>query len=131
MAKKIRFPLKMNGADIRTIEELREHYDLESVLGYFANGKLVTWLRDRYYDKEADAIELLSHDDEKLAKKLCGILKVTYAEKVSEIDMAFIKRRQEKIALLRQFTSDESMISKIDAIAFNQDDLLDILDTGV
>ena len=60
MAKKIRFPLKINGADVRTIEELRENFDLEGVLGYFANGKLVIWLRDRYYNGEADAIENLS-----------------------------------------------------------------------
>ena len=53
MAKKIRFPLNMNGTDVRTIEELREYFDLESVLGYFANGKLVTWLKDRYYDNES------------------------------------------------------------------------------
>ena len=66
MAKKIRFPLKINGADVRTIEELRENFDLEGVLGYFANGKLVIWLRDRYYNGEADAIENLSSADEKL-----------------------------------------------------------------
>ena len=130
MAKKIRFPLKMNGVDVRTIEELREHFDLESVLGYFTNGKLATWLRDRYYDNEAMAVDALSANDEKLAKKLCSILKVTYAENAEEVDIAFIKRRQEKIALLRQFTNDESLVSKIDAIAFNQEDLLDILDTG-
>lgn len=129
MAKKIRFPLKMNGTDIRTIEELREHFDLESVLGYFANGKLATWLKDRYYDNEAVAVEALSADDEKLAKKLCGILKVSYTDEAAEIDIETVKRKQEKIALLRQFTSDEGMISQIDAIAFNQEDLLDILDT--
>ena len=130
MAKKIRFPLQMNGTDVRTIEELREHFDLESVLGYFANGKLATWLRDRYYDNEAVAVETLSADDQKLAQKLCSILNVPYTEENADIDIAFIKRRQEKIAILSQTTNDESLISKVDAIALNQEDLLDILDTG-
>ncbi len=47
MARKIRFPLRMkNGAEVRTLEELRENFDLESVLGYYTDGKLQTWLAD-------------------------------------------------------------------------------------
>ncbi len=43
MARKVKFPLIMsNGSDVRTIDELKESFDLESVLGYYANGKLVT-----------------------------------------------------------------------------------------
>lgn len=130
MAKKIRFSLKINGADVRTIEELRENFDLEGVLGYFANGKLVIWLRDRYYNGEADAIENLSSADEKMSKKICSILKVEYSEEVSDIDIESVKRRNEKIALLKQLDESEQLIAKVDAVAFNQDDLLDILDTG-
>lgn len=129
MAKKIRFPLKMNGTDVRTIEELRENFDLESVLGYFANGKLATWLKDRYYDNEAMAVESLSADDEKLHQKLCSILKVSYTEENS-IDIATVKRKNEKLAFLKQVNDGEKWISKVDAVAFNQEDLLDILDTG-
>ena len=131
MAKKIRFPLQMDGTDVRTIEELREHFDLESVLGYFANGKLALWLRDRYYDNEAMAVETLSSDDNKLSMKLCGILQVPYTGERADIDIETVRRRQEKIALLRQFSNDESLVAKVDAIAFNQEDLLDILDTGI
>lgn len=130
MAKKIRFPLKMNGTDVRTIEELRANFNLESVLGYFANGKLSTWLKDRYYDNEADAIDELSPTDKKLSKKICSILKVEYSEEVSDIDIESVKRRNEKIALLKQLDESERLIANVDAVAFNQDDLLDILDTG-
>lgn len=130
MAKKIRFPLKMNEMDIRTIEELRANFNLESILGYFANGKLSTWLKDRYYDNEAGAIDELSPNDEKLSKKICSILKVEYSEEVSDIDIESVKRRNEKIALLKQLDESEQLIAKVDAVAFNQDDLLDILDTG-
>ncbi len=131
MAKKIRFPLKMNGVDVRTIEELREHFDLECVLGYYVNGKLVTWLRNRYYDIEAAAIDELSSDDINLAGRLCDILQVPYTGEDSGVDIERVRRRQEKIALLRQFSDDNSLVSKVDAIAFNQEDLLDILDTGI
>ena len=100
MAKKIRFPLQMNGTDVRTIEELREHFDLESVLGYFANGKLATWLRDRYYDNEAAAVETLSADDVELKTKLINILSVNNFENAEDIDIKEVQRRTEKLSLL-------------------------------
>lgn len=93
-------------------------------------GKLTTWLKDRYYDNEAMAVEALSADDEKLGKKLCEILKVSYTENAEEVDIDTIKRRNEKLALLRQFTDEKNIIDNVDRIAFNQDDLLDILDMG-
>jgi len=60
MAKKVKFPLKMaDETPVRTIEELREHFDLASVLGYYDNGRLVEWLTDRYYEDEASKINAL------------------------------------------------------------------------
>ena len=130
MAKKIRFPLQMNGVDVRTIEELREHFDLESVLGYFINGKLVTWLRDRYYDNEASIIEVLSSDDTELNQKIMSALGITVDTEIEEIDMETVQRRNEKLMLLRQITDDQEIIDSVDRAAFNQDDLYDILDDG-
>ncbi len=77
MARKIRFPLKMtNGTEVRTIEELRAYFDLTAVLGYYADGKLVTWLRDRYLDSEADKIEALVKDSKSFQNDLCAALGV-------------------------------------------------------
>ena len=51
MARKVKFPLKLaDGTEARTLDELREHFDSESVVGYFHDGRLLTWLRSRYYD---------------------------------------------------------------------------------
>lgn len=130
MAKKIRFPLQMNGTDVRTIEELRENFDLSSVLGYLTNGKLVTWLEDRYYDNEAMAVRALSTDEADLNQKLMSILGVSDAVKTEEIDLEEIQRRNEKLMLLRQITDDEEIIDNVDCVAFNQDELYDILDDG-
>ena len=45
MAKKIKFALKMqDGAEVRNIEDLREHFDIDTVVGYFLDGRLLTWL---------------------------------------------------------------------------------------
>lgn len=130
MAKKIRFPLQMNGTDVRTIEELRENFDLSSVLGYLTNGKLVTWLEDRYYDNEATAVRALSTDETDLNQKLMSILGVSDDVKTEEIDLEEIQRRNEKLMLLRQITDNEEIIDNVDCVAFNQDELYDILDDG-
>lgn len=130
MAKKIRFPLQMNGTDVRTIEELRENFDLSSILGYLTNGKLVTWLEDRYYDNEAMAVRALSTDEADLNQKLMSILGVSNDVKTEEIDLEAIQRRNEKLMLLRQITDDKEIIDNVDCVAFNQDELYDILDDG-
>ncbi|MBO5627893.1 MAG: sel1 repeat family protein [Aeriscardovia sp.] len=126
MAKKIRFPLQMKVADVRTIEELREHFDLESILGYYANGKLVMWLRNRYYDKEANDVEALSATDEKIASKLCDILKITHTEEKVEIDIDIIKKKQEELTFLRQIIDGEKIT--VDNIEYFLDDLVEVLE---
>ena len=48
MAKKIKFALEMaEGIKVRTIEDLRAHFDMERVMMYFSDGKLLEWLEDR------------------------------------------------------------------------------------
>lgn len=131
MARKIRFPLKMqNGADVRTIEELRENFDLESVLGYYTDGKLVTWLKDRYYDAEADKIAALNRDAKSFKVDICSVLGIEFQEDSEDIDIDYISRRREKLKILRSLTDDEQIIYNVDSVALNQDDLLDILDEG-
>lgn len=129
MAKKIRFPLQMkDGTDVRTLEELREHFDLESVLGYFADGKLKTWLADRYYDEMAQKVNALSVDMPDLNAQLCGIIGVEYSELEDDTDFEALQRRQEKLRVLREVTDDQQILDNVDAVAFDQDELFDILD---
>lgn len=133
MARKIRFPLKMtNGTEVRTIEGLRANFDLTAVLGYYADGKLVTWLRDRYLDSEADKIEALDKDSKSFQSDLCAALGVEIpadlGEADGEYDEGFIKRRNEKRRLLGEITEDEQILCNVDSTAFNQDDLYEIYD---
>ena len=53
--RKIKFALELkDGEEARSMEELRAHFDLEKIIGYFQDGKLVEWLDDRFYTDEAD-----------------------------------------------------------------------------
>ncbi|SEK97968.1 SEL1-like repeat protein [Ruminococcus albus] len=129
MAKKIRFPLKINDTDVRSIEDLRDNFDLETVLGYYTNGKLVTWLRDRYYNEEADSIEALSADDEQLGIKLAKALGVEI-EADENLDIEEVRLRREKLEMLSRYISDRKILDNMDIVAVDQDDLYDILDSG-
>lgn len=151
MARKIRFPLKMkNGAEVRTLDELKENFDLESVLGYFTDGKLATWLADRYYDDKAAAVRALTplkpitiqptmdledylkecnslrDEAQKIKAKLCKILEVEYEGNDDETDFEHICRRNEKYRLLSELTDDSEILDNIDIVALNNDDVTDI-----
>ena len=131
MARRIRFPLKMkNGAEVRTLDELKANFDLESVLSYYDNGKLQTWLENYFYDEQAKAIAALSPDMPDLNQRLCEILGVEYQDANSEMDMELIQRRNEKLRILNSETDDRTLIDNVDIVALDQDDLYDILDTS-
>ena len=130
MAKKIRFPLVMeNDVEVRSIEELREHFSLAQVLLYFENGKLVTWLRDRYEDEIADKVEELDQSDVNFEKKLCECFDVSFDEKALE-DVEQAKEHNRKLGLFKQFDVDEKFNAHVDQTAFEQDDIYDLLDAG-
>ena len=78
MARKVKFSLEMaDGTKVRnSLEELREHFDIDSIARHFVSGKLQEWLSDRYYDNEAEEIGALSKDETDLNMKLCQILGV-------------------------------------------------------
>lgn len=130
MARIIRFPLKMsNGTEVRTLEELQENFDLQAVLEYFTDGRLQSWLANRYYDEAAEKVAALSADMPDLNEKLCEILGVSYQQE-EEVDLEFIQRRNEKKRILSEITEDNNVLNNIDTVALNQDDLFDALDTG-
>ena len=131
MAKKIRFPLEMdNGVEVRSMEELRNNFSLGRVLEYIQNEKLVTWLRDRYENNIADAIAELDKTDSELPKKVSAVFDVPYDEK-SEDALKQAAERAERIKLLKEFTDEKQFADEIDKVAFDQNELYDLLDEEV
>lgn len=128
MAKKIRFSLEMEqGIMVGDVEALRRNFSLSQVLMYLSNGKLITWLRDRYEDDLADAVEGLEKDDPQLGKKISDIFEVEYDEKTL-IDMEKAAERDAKLRLLKEHTTEQRFTDHVDQVAFTQDDLYDLLD---
>lgn len=131
MAKKIRFSLEMeNGIEVRSMEELRNNFSLGRVLEYVQNEKLIIWLRDRYENNIADAIAELDKMDSELPRKVSAIFDIPYDEK-TEDDLKQAAELSERIKRLKEFTDEKQYADKIDNVAFDQDELYDLLDEEV
>lgn len=121
--KKIRRTLQLKGGvEVRTIEELRENFDAEKFWGYFEDGTLLKWMDTWHHAREAAKVREL--DDETDIKELCKIFGIEYS---SPEEIAW---RTERLDLLKKFTSDENILAQVDNVAFDNDDLLDILEEG-
>ena len=126
---KKKFPLLFKGGiEINTMNDLKKNFDFKKVMGYFQNGKLRTWLDDRFYSDEADAINALKVSDRHAPHKICDILGVNFDDFAEELDDAeTVAWRQKRREQIKNFTTDPEIIKDIDNVAFNQDDLEDIL----
>ena len=116
------------GVNVSDMTALREHFDLKACAEYLQNGKLAEWLSDRLYDDEAAAVRAINADDKNWAQELCKIFGVDY-DLVSEQldDEETIAWRRERRERLKKFTSDATILKRVDDVAFDQDDLIDIL----
>ena len=85
---------------------------------------------DRYENNIADAIAQLDKMDVELPRKVSEIFDVPYAEK-TEDDLKQEAERAERIKRLKEFTDETQYVDKIDKIAFDQDELYDLLDENV
>jgi hypothetical protein len=132
MAKKVKYPLKMaDGAQARNLEELREHFDIVAVLGYYDSGKLSEWLEDRYYDAEAEKIRALDPTAGDFKKRLCDVLGAAYSESEADnVDLTDISARNERRARLKAFTADDKILAAVGSVAFSQEELDVLLADG-
>ena len=129
---RIKTPLLMaDGEKVRTMEELREHFDIASVLGYYDSGKLREWLENYYYDKEADGVGALDASSADFKEKLCGILGVDCPmEEAGNIELADVSGKNRKLGKLKKYTGDDEILRVVDCVAFTQEELQGLLDKG-
>lgn len=118
-----------DGIEVRTLQELKEAFDLNQIIGYYLDGKLVTWLKDRYYDDLAEQIIALNSSVPESTRKLCEIFDVEY--KKNDISIKTIGKRNSRIEKLKEITNDEKIIENADCVAFSQEELVDLLKKGV
>ena len=129
--KKIKLPLEMaNGVMVRSLDELKENWDLEKIVGYFGDGRLVTWLNDRYYTDLAERVQKITAIGAEAQKQLCAVFGMEFKQD-EVVDAEAVAERKRKLDILRQFTSDDEILKNVDSVAFDQEDLKDLLRKGV
>ena len=120
-----------DGVKVRTLDELKDNWSLEKVVENYLNGRLATWLNDRYYTELAEQVNALAEvqDNTALQKELCRIFDVDFADE-EDIDVDAVNERNHKLDILRQYTADDTVLKNVDIVAFDQEELGDILDSG-
>lgn len=130
MAKKIKFPLEMkDGVKVRNLDELKENFNLEKIVSYFLDGRLLNWLNDRYYETESQKISDIDLNSVDLKKELCEIFEVEFTQ--NDLNIEELEYRNNRLKKLKEYTDDEEIINNLDNVAFNQEELADLLDEGV
>ena len=73
----------VDGQQVRTVEELRENFNLEDVLKHFYSGKLQKWLVSHDYKHELDQVKDIASSNKILdvSSKLLDIFKIEYDKK--------------------------------------------------
>ena len=127
----INFPLILkNNVKVRSIEELRENFDIAKIMEYYCNGKLLQWLERRYYDEIAEKIKALSQNNEKLVEKIAEILGAKIEkEKENTINIVEIQEKVNLKEKVKDWVAEE-YLEKIDFIADSQERFETLIERG-
>lgn len=130
MVKQIKFPLIMKqNVEVRNIEELRENFDIESVMTYFLRGTLNRWLANNYYDDILENIQELTGEEENIDQMLANALGI---DDRSEDTIFGTQELIRKVKIKEKLRSsmDEQELEEMDHIAETQDDIKQFIEAG-
>lgn len=111
MSKTIKFNLVCDGFQIRTLEDLRNHFSIEDILQYFRDQILEKWLCVRGYNKELEAVKsITSKSPYEIIKELVSIFDVESDNNTIEYATSVIKYRESRV-LLEKRSMEELRVS--------------------
>lgn len=113
------------------MKDIQDNFDLEKIVQYYLDGKLITWLESHYYDTQAESVRMLNKSDRNLRKRFCQIFDVEYEESENTPKLTELEERNRKLSILKQFTSDPDILGNLGHVAFDQEDLVNLLDDCV
>ena len=126
--EKIRLAMK-DDVEVTSKKSLRENWDLERIVSYYRDGSLHRFLTERWCKGEAAKVEQLESitDTRELQRKLCEIFDMPFVEEEA-VDVEEQERREKRLEALRAITSDNDVLANVDKVAFDQEELADLLD---
>ncbi|MBS4912980.1 MAG: hypothetical protein KHZ77_02310 [Veillonella sp.] len=103
MVRAIKFNLKCDDKDIRTIEDLRNNFVIEDILAYYGNKTLQRWLEVRGYSDELSEVnQIKSTDPIDIIKDLVRIFNVSSDDEEIEKNMYVLNFQTEKKRKLKE-----------------------------
>ena len=105
-----------DGVEVRSMEELRDNFHYQEYWKYFNDGRLVTWLQDRYENTIAEEIAAINPNEEDVEKKICEVLDVKYDENTSE-EEGMAEERKRKLELLKEYPDAMKYAKNVDYVA--------------
>ena len=101
MAKTIKFNLMMDGTPVRTLEELRDHFNIEDLLEHYHNGLLLRWLTVRGLQEHSEKIQAISaKNDADIARQLITIFEMHGNQEQAQEIIRAIELKKEHQRLL-------------------------------
>lgn len=98
MAKTIKFNLVCDGHQVRTLEDLRNHFSIEDILQYFRDKVLEKWLCVRGYNEELEAIKKIPVSSPyEIIKELVSVFKVETDPDKIEYSTSIITYRESRV----------------------------------
>jgi hypothetical protein len=103
MAKTIKFNLIIDNKPIRSLDDLRENFNINDILGAYHNGSLKRWLETRDSANEIAALEKITGDDIEAALELCRIFNKDCTKEQLETAAYPFEFKQKEAEKLRQY----------------------------
>ena len=103
MAKTIKFNLMMDGTPVRTLEDLRDHFNIEDLLEHYHNGLLLRWLTVRGLQAQSEKIKIgaiSAKNDADIARQLITIFEMHGNQEQAQEIIRAIELKKEHQRLL-------------------------------
>jgi hypothetical protein len=114
MAKTIKFNLNLNDNPVRTLDNLRNNFCVEDMLGYYHNGLLARWLDVRGCHNEKQGVDAISAvDDIEIVKRLVKLFEVEVENaKIEEAvaSLAYEKEKKEMLSIYGKQTAIQAAV---------------------
>lgn len=118
MAKTIKFNLVCDNHQIRTLEDLRNHFSIEDILQYYRDKVLEKWLCVRGYHEELEAVKKITSDSPyEIIKELVSIFGVETNNDRIEYSTSIITYREQRV-LAEQKRKEKSSDSDAQYLAY-------------
>ena len=114
MAKTIKFNLVCDGYQVRTLEDLRNHFSIEDILQYYRDKVLEKWLAVRSFTEELEAVKLIQSDsDLEIIERLVSIFNVEIDKERIEYATSIIRYRETREECVRQQKEKDIEVSTL------------------